>query len=211
MSINANIDSRLIDNFRNKINEEPAIEGKLKNVNGKNHWNILCSAMDWINVATGGLPQIKLNTRGFGYNHFDTINLMQYIITVDVLVESIIQLFRVIEGKNSYPLINSNCIFNHKQLSDDKYFKHIRAVFSTHPVNLSSLDGVKKNNGERFYASWVAKDGIDDDFNVFLYSNNPNKDDLYSFGIKVAEINKYAEMRYQLLEALTIKIENIIN
>ncbi|MGG3737515.1 hypothetical protein [Aeribacillus pallidus] len=61
-----NINSDLIDEFRNKVNEEPFFREKYRNVNGKNYWNIICSAMDWISVASEGLPSIKLNTKGFG-------------------------------------------------------------------------------------------------------------------------------------------------
>jgi hypothetical protein len=202
-----NINSDLIDEFRNKVNEEPFFREKYRNVNGKNYWNIICSAMDWISVASEGLTSIKLNTKGFGVNHLETLNLMQYIITVDILVESIIQLYRVIDGSKSYPLFDSNEIFKHPELSDDKYFKHIRAVFGIHPVNLNSLDGVKRHDGEKFYASWVARNGIDDDFHVFLYSNNPEKDNLYSFGINIKDINLYAEKRYNLLTDLISKVD----
>lgn len=87
----------MIDAFRNKVNEEPFFSEIYNNVNGKNHWNLLCSAMDWITVASDGLPEINLNPKGMGYNHIQTINLMQYIVTIDILVESIIQIFRVLD------------------------------------------------------------------------------------------------------------------
>ncbi|WP_368298534.1 hypothetical protein [Cytobacillus firmus] len=205
-----NINSDLIDSFRNKVNEEPFFSEIYKNVNGKNHWNLLCSAMDWITVASNGLPEINLNPKGMGYNHIQTINLMQYIVTIDILVESIIQIFRVLDPGNPYPLAKNKDIFKHEKLSDDIYFKHIRAVFSTHPVNLSSLDGVKRNDGERFFASWVSQNGLDDDYHVFLYSNDPEKDDTNSFGIRLTHINCYATIRYELLKQLTHLVDTII-
>jgi hypothetical protein len=214
-----NIDTNLIDEFRDKVNERIFFQEKLKNVDGKNHWNILCSAMDWITVTCEGLPEIQLNSDGFGPNSIDTLNLMQFIIAVDVLVESIKQIYRVLDGSNNYPLSESKEVFNHKQLTDDIYFKHIRAVFSTHPINLNSLDGVKRQDGERFYGSWVARHGINInepqdkpyDYYVLLYSNNPDKDETYQLGIRIDEINEYATLRFQLLESLISKVDLLID
>ncbi|SMQ80664.1 hypothetical protein SAMN05444673_3971 [Bacillus sp. OV166] len=205
------IDSELISLFRKEVYIGFFSE-KFKNVKGKNHWNIICSAMDWITLAADGLPLINVDPKGFGYNHLDTLNLMQYIITIDVMVESINQLFRVIEGINKdkdLPLANDRTIFNQTKVSDYNYFKHIRAVFSTHPVNLTSLDGAPSNNGEKFYASWVAKNSLDGDYYVYLYSNNPEKDELIPFDIKIRDLNLYAERRYKLLDILIDKIKTI--
>lgn len=206
-----NIDSELISIFRDEVNTWSFSE-KFKNVNGKNHWNIICSAMDWITLAADGLPSINVEPKGIGYNHLDTLNLMQYIITIDVMVDSINQLFRVIEGikkDKDLPLANDRTIFKQTKVSDYNYFKHIWAVFSTHPVNLTSVDGVPNNDGERFYASWVAKNSLDGDYYVFLYSNNPDKDELIPFDIKIRDLNLYAEKRYKLLDILIEKVITI--
>jgi hypothetical protein len=205
------IDSELISLFRKEVNIGFFSE-KFKNVKGKNHRNIICSAMDWITLAADGLPLINVDPKGFGYNHLDTLNLMQYIITIDVMVDSINQLFRVIEGINKdkdLPLANDRTIFKQTKVNDYNYFKHIRAVFSTHPVNLTSLDGAPSNNGEKFYASWVAKNSLDGDFYLYLYSNNPEKDDLIPFDIKIRDLNLYAERRYKLLDILIDKVKTI--
>lgn len=206
-----NIDSELISIFRDEVNTWSFSE-KFKNVNGKNHWNIICSAMDWITLAATGLPSIDVEPKGIGYNHLDTLNLMQYIITIDVMVDSINQLFKVIEGikkDNDLPLANDRTIFKQSKVSDYNYFKHIRAVFSTHPVNLKSVDGVPNNDGERFYASWVAKNSLDGDYYVYLYSNNPDKDDQIPFDIKIRDLNLYTEKRYKLLDILIKKVKKI--
>jgi hypothetical protein len=207
-----NLDTKLIDNFRNQVNKNSFFRSYYMNKENKNHWNIICSAMDWINVTSEGLPKISINShKGIGTNHLEALNLMQYIVSIDILVEAIIQLFRVIEPNKEYPLYHERSIFNQKNISDDKYFKQVRAVFGTHQVNLDSLDGDQKIKGKRFYASWPSKGVIDGyDYTVFLYSNNPEKDDLYPFGIVINDLNKYAEERYLLLEMLTNKVELFI-
>lgn len=207
------LDEKIISRFREKVNENTAFRQNFKNIDGKNKWNIICSAMDWITVAVDGLPQIKLkHANGLGYNHLEALSLMQYILAVDILVESIIQLFRVIEGnkKPNYPFAYDNEIFKQSSVSDDIYFKHLRAVFGTHPVNLDSLDGKKQHNGEKFFASWTTQDFLtDNNFLVYLYSNDPNKDELYPLSISIDKINSYAEKRYKLLEILIIKVDQI--
>jgi hypothetical protein len=208
LNLKINNDSELIHEFRDKVNEEEFFRVKFRNVDNKNLWNIICSAMDWISTAAEGLPSIKLEPKGSGYDHLETLNLMQYIITIDILAESIIQLYRVLDPKQPYPLKYDNEIFKHDKLSDDKYFKHIRAVFSTHPVNLDSLDGIKTDNGERFFASWVASVGFSGfDYVVSLYSNKPEKDDQNSIGLNIKDINLYAEKRFKLLKSLIDKVE----
>jgi hypothetical protein len=204
------IDIDLIEDFRNKVNENDFFRIKFQNVKGKNYWNLICSAMDWISVAATGLPNIKLNPEGMGYDHLETLNLMQYILTIDILAESIIQLYRVIgEERQNYPLHDNKEVFNHNKLSDDKYFKHIRAVFSTHPVNLNSLDGVSNGEGERFFASWISRQYLfDHDYNVSMYSNIPEKDKQHFLGIDIKNLNEYAEMRYDLLNDLIGKVDN---
>lgn len=217
MTSNVEIDSNLINQFRNEVNKGRIIYSKLKNVGGKNKWNVLCSAMDWIDVATSGIPTIELNPKGFGVSHKETINLMQYIILIDVLYESIIQMYRVLGIEKEYPLENCKKIFNQSKISDDLYFKHIRAVFSTHPVNLTSLDGDKDNKPnkhERFFASYVARNGLNDegppdDYYVSLYSNNPENDITRFFGIRMDQINEYLETRYSLLADLIDKVKSI--
>ncbi|MGG3912425.1 hypothetical protein [Rossellomorea vietnamensis] len=207
------MDKDLIEEFRDKVNEHDFFRIKFQNVEGKNYWNLICSAMDWISVAATGLPNIKLNPKGMGYDHLETLTLMQYILTIDILAESIIQLYRVIgEEGQSYPLHDNREVFNQNKLSDDKYFKHVRAVFSTHPVNLNSLDGVNNGEGERFFASWIARQGFfDHDYNVSLYSNIPEKDKQHFLGINIKNLNEYAEMRYGLLKDLIEKVDNYNN
>lgn len=204
------IDPNLIHRFRYVANKSFIIQ-HFSNNNGKNKWNIICSAMDWIDVAVEGLLHSKVKPPEFGHNSMASLNLMQYIVTVDILVESILQLYRVICGEKKYPLQKDKTIFKQTYISDDKYFKQIRAVFGTHPVNLTSVDGYSRESDERFYASWSSAGsfpGDDADFLAVLYSNKPGKEDTF-FSIKIEDINNYAEKRYNLLSDLAKEIVNI--
>lgn len=209
-----NLNPELIDKFRDKVNERPIFADKYVNIENKNKWNLICSAMDWITITVEGLPLINLkgNSKGPGYNSLQSLNLVQYIISIDILVESIIQLYRVLYDSMTYSLKNDKSIFKQEKISDDLYFKHIRAIFGAHPVNLTSLDGASKKQDERFFASWVTEDHVGDkDFSVFLYSNDPKDLENHSFEISIKEINAYAEKRYNLLFDLINKVELILN
>lgn len=196
------LDESLINDFRNSINRNNYLVDKYKNIEGKNKLNIIYSAMDWLNVAVEGLASINLEKGGLLYNHVNTINLMQYLVTVDLIKESIIQLYRVLDDESNYPCKNSKDIFNQTEVSDDDYFKHLRAAFGTHPVNLDSIDGKKrgKTDKTRYYASWSSPGGLlGFDFTVSLYSNDALNDENEFMGINIYEIDAYAESRYKLL------------
>lgn len=55
------MDSKLIDLFREKVNNNGAdlILHRYRNNNGKNQWSIICSAMDWISVVVGEIDVRK--------------------------------------------------------------------------------------------------------------------------------------------------------
>lgn len=210
IKITININPDLIDKFRDKVNENHMFYALYRNNDGKNKWNIVCSAMDWLTVVSKGITQINIKSdSGFATNHLLSLNYMQYIVAIDILLESIKQLYRVLDGKDNYPLNKDKSVFKQSEISDDKYFKHIRAVFGTHPVNLNSVDGIRKNNDERFYASWSTPVLFDYDFSVFLYSNKPEKEN-EKFGFDIEKINEYAKKRYNLLNDLIKKVDIVI-
>jgi len=201
----------LIKEFRDQVNECTFFRNTYQNIDGRNKWNVICSAMDWISVTARGIKYIEFNEPSvFKSQDYQSLVLMQYIVTIDVLVESVIQLYRVIYGSDDlYPLKNDNTVFL-KGISDDNYFKHLRAAFGTHPINLRSLDGTNANPDERFFACWSIMSTLsDNDFNVYLYSNIPNKSEMYDLGANFSEINEYCRMRYDLLGNLKHKVEEL--
>lgn len=197
------LDDSLIDSFREEVNSNDQFKGILSNIEDKNKLNVVYSAMDWINVAVEGTKNLDIEVGGFGYNHQNTVKLMQYIMLVDLIFESIRQIYRSLEKfETNYPYSNSNSIFNKEDLSDDDYFKHLRAIFGMHPVNLNSIDGVKEKN-KKYFASWVAPGLVHGyDFIVEIYGNSVENDDSNFVGINLFELNQYVRERYLLLEDL---------
>lgn len=204
------LEQSVINEFRAMVNDKNnLLAKKFINKDGKNKWNILCSAMDWIDVTVKGLPYIELMKQTNRLNsHHESLNLMQVIISVDILVESVRQLHRVLDVE--YPFENERSIFRQTQLSDDIYYKHIRAVFGTHPVNLTSIDGIKGSPEKRFYASWSSIDyTTSDTYQVLLYSNDTDTEDQF-ITLDINDIFNYADSRYQLLNNLFEKVDSII-
>ena len=207
--MNTFLDPGVIKEFRSIANENRLFRNRYRNIDNRNKWSIVCSAMDWISVTARGIEYISFSNT-HGSDDYLSLVLMQYIVAIDVVIQAIIQLYRVLYGNSfKYPLSGDTSIF-HKKIPDDDYFKHIRAVFSTHPVDLHSIDGCIEKKEERFFASWScrAKDG-ENDFIVYLYSNMPENDEFYKFGIIIDDINRYCSKRYDLLRELATRIKAI--
>lgn len=188
------LERNLITKFRNKMNDNNHyVLHKYRDVNGKNLWNVICSAMDWIEVAVDGIPYIQLVHDN---PNVASLNLMQLICALDLVVESVKQLYRVFE--QPYPYSDDHSVFQDKK-TDDEYFKHVRAMFGVHPVNL-------KDDEERYYASWSTPH-LKADFSVIIYSNRVDKEDqIYS--IRIADLFEYTHLRYNLLNDLIKYVEN---
>ena len=200
------MDSKLIDLFREKVNNNGAdlILHRYRNNNGKNQWSIICSAMDWISVVVGEIDVRKLSKKN---NNDSSIRVMTFIVCIDVLWEAIQQLHRVLLNTENIPFVNEKSVFQHKKFetTDNKYFKTIRACFATHPVNLKDdFSGEKKV--EQRYASWSGGGFGKGDFSVILYSNQPDKNPEF-LDIYFSELLRFAEQRYAYLSNLMDEID----
>jgi len=195
------IDITLIKNFRDKVNSNSYfILHKYRNNNGKNHWNLICACMDWINVAIDYL----------GNNQFDAdnINIMSmqvytYISSIDIIWQSIQQLHRALIDANSIPFNGQKVIFKNNNIckDDNDYFKHIRAVFGAHSVNIVDKNG-------KWFASWPTTGIYDEyDFAVMLYSSEADSEDIV-FGFKFSELEDFSQSRYEYLNTLAKSINN---
>lgn len=201
------LDDSLISDFKDTVNELEFGYNYYHNIEGKNLFNPICSCMDWINVSVRyirNFPELS------GDLDVKAMQVYSLISAIDIIAESVGQLHKAITGDpklRSWPLKGSNHVFKKKveHLShhdDDNYFKQIRAIFGAHPTNLSP------NQHDRMFASWpydFASAGSD--FTVTLYSNIPDKPDVY-FGIKIAELLEFAKERYEHLKVLSEVVLN---
>lgn len=195
--------SSIVDSFRDKINDNvDFILRKYKDENDKNLWNCICSAMDWLTVATRYIDAQREYSSNIDKM---SIEVYTFISTIDIVEEAIQQLHRAIINKNTKPFENDNRIFNDTRLSKDdtEYFKHIRAAFGAHPVNLK--DDIKR------FASWPTNHVYTQyDLAVSLYSSEKNIPDVI-LGFTFEQLYQYLDSRIgylnEVLTALDVQYE----
>lgn len=194
------MDKKLIEKFRDRVNKNYFALHKYKNVNGKNKWNCICSAMDWISVSVHYLCSDGVLNITKDENK-NSIEVFTFLSCIDILWEAIQQLHRVFYNTTSIPFVGENKIFPNNQfsMSDNDFFKTVRACFGAHPVNL--CDKFSGDEKERRFASWSGSFGIKDGFSVMLYSNDIS-DRTIMFDIKFMELWNFAEQRYHYLSHL---------
>jgi hypothetical protein len=203
------INPDLIKKFREKVNSDSYFTlYNYKNKQGRNHWNLICSCMDWIEVATDYLVHEKIQDKNSAEKlHGDNINTkcmlsFTYISAIDIVWESVKQLHRAIIDKNTIPFKNKKGIFNDYSIcnNDNEYFDHIRAVFGAHSTNLN-----KEGKG-KWFASWPTDHVYTEyDYAVNLYNADVEGDDMV-FGFRFHELDEFLESRYGYLKVL---IENL--
>jgi hypothetical protein len=191
-----------INKFRNFINSNNHfVLSKYKNIDEKNKWSIICSCMDWITVAVDYINSIEIKSKN---DNIMSMQIYSMISSYDIIVDSVIQLSRVFFNKRESPFQNDRTIFDEK-LTDEKYFKHIRAVFGAHPINLDDIFGNDKN--KKYYASWATTRTLSNhDMHVFLYSNDP-EERAVEFGIDFLKIHRFALKYYKYLDDIIEEIQ----
>lgn len=202
------MNSKLINDFRLKVNEHDYVYQMYHNRNGKDQWSIICSAMDWIEVVVEEIDKKKLVRKN---DNISSIKMMTVLNCIDVLWEAIQQLHRVFFATPCIPFDKDASVFSHKLFSacDNVYFKTIRACFSAHPVNLQ--DNFSGNEPkERRYASWSGGGFGEGDFSVILYSNRIGYDPIF-LNIYFDELIEFAEKRYKYLQKIMDEIDRQIS
>ena len=196
------INKELINSFRDMVNSNSDfVYNVYKNVDNKNQWSVICSCMDWISVSVNFLS----NKQELSHNiDIRVMEIFSIISSVDIIIESVTQLYRVFFCTTKGPFDGHKQIFleNQLNLSDDEYFKELRAMFGAHPVNL------KHKNQTKWFASWP-HDSFKSNKNIFeirLYSNEIGVEDL-CFGININEIEQYLFKYYLHLKTINDEID----
>lgn len=186
-----------IRNFRDEVNKQDFIHFKYKDVKGKNHWNAICSCMDWITVAVRSINSISEIPKDIDGKVTTLFTLISY---VDVINESITTLHTVLtaQEKRISPFCGDRTVFKGQEGKDDNtYFTELRARFGAHPVNLND-----KHNNERHFASWPYDSMYGDcDLEVTLYSNKVGGKDKY-IKLNKSDLVSFVDIRYQYLTSL---------
>lgn len=224
------IDIKYIEEFRKTINELTYLKNQLYDYNGKSLWNVVCSAMDWVETAANWLsyhdgPEVQNEP------YSDSMNVMFYLSAIDMLYEGVAQLYRVffgnLCGKGDAILMDGDTgIFGDiKYCKDDKtYFKEIRAIFGEHSVKLDLRnlyyppEDHKKHEKEKWFASWSFNCSGGSPSDVYIYNRGPGVT-AELFSADMTEVKAFADTVYSHVPIITTKaieldrkrIENIRN
>lgn len=198
------MDNGLLHEFREKINKDYMVLHIFRNKNDKNKWSVLCSAMDWIEVSLEGIEPSLLSR---GNDNKSSIKMITFVSCIDILWESIQQIHRVLFDTTEIPFKEDNSIFK-QNVSDNVFFKTIRACFAAHPVNLQEVFS-DDDSHERWFASWSGGTFSRKDFSVILYSNVPEKESRF-FDISFSDLMEFAKNRYYYLGELMKQIDKIV-
>lgn len=192
-----------ITEFRDLVNSNSSfVFNAYKDKNGKNHWNIICSCMDWLTVSIRHLmnaPAIDENI------DVRVMQMFSLISSIDLVSESITQLHRVFINPSTIPFAGERRCFGNRIFvneDDNSYFKTIRASYGAHPVNLN------QSNSKRF-ASWPFDSHMNSgELTVHLYSNEVDEEDLV-MNLNSKELTAFLNIRYSYLDVISDKIKSI--
>lgn len=189
------IDKKLLLDFLGEVSTNKLCHYKYKNNQNRNQWNCIYSAMDWIEVSADYIISHPLSS----IKDHQSIELYSYLSCVDIIVEAIEQLHRVIYATNDCIFEkDKECFVDNPFEQDDRtYFKTLRACFGAHPVNLEDPED-RNNKQARRFASWSGGYFGSDDFSVILYSNKVGGKYI-SLGMRFKQIDAYLEKYYNHL------------
>ncbi len=194
----------LIRKFRGAVNANDFVLFKYKNNQDRNHWNCICSAMDWITVAIEYISETH-------HRRENSIEVFAYISSIDIIIKAVQQLYRVLCNTKNTLFAEDKDIFVDNQFGqkDLEYFKTIRACFGAHPVNLDEPSD-SHNKSKRRFASWSGNGFGKGDYSVILYSNQPDGDHI-CLDINFQQLNAFLIKYYSYLETLINEIERQYN
>lgn len=90
------MDKEIIKRFRDEVNAQDLVLQMYRNYAGKNYWNIICSAMDWIDVV---VEMIDIKNVSKKNDNDSSIKVMTFIMCIDVMWEAVQQLHRIFFDK----------------------------------------------------------------------------------------------------------------
>lgn len=199
-----NVTDDKISEFRCLVNSNSSFVYKsLRDKNGKNHWNLICSCMDWLTVSIRYLqntPELDKNI------DVRVMQMFSLISSIDLVFEAITQLHRVFVNPKTLPFATEKECFIGRLFDEDDntYFKSIRASFGAHPVNLN-------HSSSKRFASWPFDSQMNSgELSVHLYSSDIGENDLV-MNLNLNELIEFLTKRYNYLDLISEKIREQYN
>jgi len=191
---------KIIEDFRDLMNEDFYGAYNFDDVNGKDDWGLICSQMDWIQMWVEEIENISFNNKS---KYRNKINIAQFILGIDTIVNATKCLLNYFDIDYTEVKEEENIISEkfYPELDDYTYFKRIRSVCAIHPTDIKAGDN-------QFYAGWV--NSIGDDFFIFIY-NEDSKEDNEQLKIKKNDLLLFANKWYKKIKDINSYIRPIID
>lgn len=198
----------IINEFRAFINDNvDYIVDVYADKQGRNQWNCICACMNWIEVALDNISSIKYDEKNI---NIKCMQAYSYISAIDLVWESVKQLHRVIFAVKGIPFEEDNRVFeNQLDINDNEYFKHLRAIFGAHPVNLKDPSNPKA----KYFANWPNEDCFGEyDFISTLWSADTDEEaEDIRIGFRFSQLDEFLNIRYEYINVLKDKLNDDIN
>jgi hypothetical protein len=95
------LDPKILEDFNSTIGGyDDFLINRYGDLDGKNKWNVICSCKEWLHTTIYGIPYINLETQN---QELKSLNVLQLIFTLDLIVQAIQQLYRIFT-ESDYPL-----------------------------------------------------------------------------------------------------------
>lgn len=194
--------------LRNLITEDNHIQNKYIDADGKNKWNCICSAMDWLYVGIENYCEALKNISP-SHDYSECMAFFQYISCISITWESIQQLHRVFVDDGKIPFHKERKCFvkrKYPELDDNEYFEEIRACFGEHSTNLH-----KRGISDKRFASFSRVDIANDGticMRVYIYSNNQDVE-METIEIPIHELHDFFVRRVLYITDIIDKVELI--
>ena len=206
--------SELARRFREKANQNAFLLAKYSNIDGKNLWNCICSAMDWIDV---GVQYIEESQPSGSHSLRNCMEIYSFLAAIDITYEAIISLFWVLQKNGDSSTRDRTPFYKDKgcfsavtnwTISDDKFFKEIRACCGAHPTDLQTYISDDKSEKKQYrYACWTYSE-THSSFNIMLYPEKATGETIV-VEILYAELIDYFEQRFNYLNVLIKRIDDL--
>ena len=177
--------------------------------------NIIHSAIIWSREAINRINSSPIITK----ESKDIIDLLTLINLIDLLLESTHQIYRVLYFKEEDNFcLNKKLIFRnlpeqYSNLNNIQCFKEIRAMFSSHPINLSE----PRENKKRFAdipcgsKTMIKLRNYDCDFYIRLWTATKKDKDTIYFKLYIDDLIEFSQMIYSYFPTFQDRVNKIAN
>ena len=193
----------LVKKFRASIHETTLFSKSKENKN----INLICAIIDRLDTCVNFINKEK---------KLDEDNLVLTIVYIDLIKQCIKKLINIFEIENPYEK-SSSCFsmtdINGATVSDDDFFRYMRSLTFAHSVGADQHKNYLLKD-EVHYSPWISLSSLSNKeaicLRVYSSINQNSWESINDIRIPLDNLYKYLNERFELLELIINKVEEII-